>query len=65
MFEVYCPAHRSRVLLAASRIESLRNTPDGPILDWRCWCGARGSLVRGVSRVHRHGPSAGPTSDVA
>ena len=49
MFEVHCTAHGSRVLLDSSRIESVRNTPDGPVLDWRCWCGERGSLVRGTS----------------
>ena len=49
MFEVHCQSHGSRVLLDSSRIESVRNTPEGPVLDWRCWCGERGSLVRGTS----------------
>jgi hypothetical protein len=49
MFEVHCTSHGSRVLLDSSRIESVRNTPEGPVLDWRCWCGERGSLVRGTS----------------
>ena len=49
MFEVHCQAHGSRVLLDSSRIESVRNTPEGPVLDWRCWCGERGSLVRGTT----------------
>jgi hypothetical protein len=48
MFEVFCHAHGSRVLLDSSRIESVRNTPQGPVLDWRCWCGEHGSLVRGA-----------------
>jgi hypothetical protein len=58
MFEVYCPSHRSRVLLSASRIEAIHNTSEGPILDWHCWCGARGSLANGRRpiRRHRHGP---------
>jgi hypothetical protein len=47
MFEIYCPAHEARVLLDTSRIEGLRTTPDGPVVDWRCWCGERGSLLRG------------------
>jgi hypothetical protein len=46
MFEIYCPDHGSHVLLDHSRIEALRTTPQGPVLDWRCWCGARGSLGR-------------------
>ena len=50
MFEVHCTSHGSRVLLDSSRIESVRNTPEGPVLDWRCWCGERGSLVRGATR---------------
>jgi hypothetical protein len=54
MVEIYCPTHRSRVLLSASRIEAIRNTGDGPILDWRCWCGTRGSLVHGLRSTHRH-----------
>jgi hypothetical protein len=43
MFDVYCPEHGAPVLLDASRIEAIRNTPHGPVVDWRCWCGARGS----------------------
>jgi hypothetical protein len=52
MFAVYCPRDRSRVLLDLSRVVALRNTPDGPVLDWECWCGARGQYhvrsARGV-----------------
>jgi hypothetical protein len=44
MFEVYCPNHQSHVLLTISRIEAFRNTPEGPELLWRCWCGTRGGL---------------------
>lgn len=51
MFEVWCPSHESRVLLPASRIVALRNTPVGPVLHWRCWCGTTGRLVRGRSPV--------------
>jgi hypothetical protein len=57
VFEVYCPGHRSRVLLDMSRVEALHNTGDGPMLDWRCWCGTRGSLLRGRKPA--------PTSDAA
>jgi hypothetical protein len=50
MFDVYCPSHGARVLLDTSRIEAIRNTAEGPMLDWRCWCGARGSLRGGRHR---------------
>jgi hypothetical protein len=43
MFDIYCPTHRSRVLLGPSRIESFTNTPDGPTIEWRCYCGTRGT----------------------
>ena len=50
MFTVYCPGHRSSVLLDASRIEALDNTRDGPVLSWRCWCGTRGRLWPSTGR---------------
>ncbi|MGH9111447.1 MAG: hypothetical protein ACRDZN_03990 [Acidimicrobiales bacterium] len=55
VFQVFCTGHGARVLLDASRIEAIRNTGDGPVLDWRCWCGSRGSLLRGVEPVDRPG----------
>lgn len=48
MFEVHCHVHGSGVLLDRSRIEALRNTDEGPVIDWHCWCGARGSLIAGT-----------------
>lgn len=59
MFEVYCPSHGSSVLLTTSRIEALRNTPEGPVVVWRCWCGTLGhmrggneaSVTTGAARV--------------
>jgi hypothetical protein len=42
MFDIYCPGHRSRVLLTASAVEGLVNTGDGVVVRWRCHCGARG-----------------------
>jgi hypothetical protein len=63
MFEIFCRSHGSRVLLDHSRIEALRTTPDGPVLDWRCWCGERGSLVRGRQAPvpeRDRAPSSGP-----
>lgn len=47
MFEIFCPTHNSRVLLGERRIERFRNTPDGPSIDWRCYCGTGGSLHLG------------------
>lgn len=43
MFSIHCHTHRTRVLLGPRGIESLDNTPDGVILHWRCYCGARGT----------------------
>lgn len=54
MFAIYCHIHESRVLLDSSRIEGMRQSTEGPVLDWRCWCGARGSLVAGNRSVPRH-----------
>jgi hypothetical protein len=60
MFEIFCPTHNSQVLLDGGRIERFRNTTAGPVVDWRCWCGTRGSLLRGRSsparaeRAHSH-----------
>jgi hypothetical protein len=58
MFRIHCHIHRSDVLLDSSRIETLRTTPSGPVLDWRCWCGARGSLIGGTRSVPRGGSVA-------
>ena len=53
MFAIYCHIHESRVLLDSSRIEGMRQSAEGPVLDWRCWCGARGSLIAGRRSVAR------------
>ena len=55
MFTVHCHAHGTRVLLDTSRIEAIHNTPKGPIVDWHCWCGARGHLFPGGRSVARRG----------
>jgi len=47
MFQVFCPDHHSRVLLSTGRIEAVRNTADGVLVEWRCWCGHRGRSIRG------------------
>jgi hypothetical protein len=53
MFEIYCPTHRSAVLLSTSRIDRIHSTHHGVVVEWRCWCGQPGRTVGG--RV------AGPT----
>jgi hypothetical protein len=42
MFVIHCDAHGSRVLLWPANIERIENGPAGPVLHWRCFCGARG-----------------------
>ena len=42
MFEVFCPSHQARVLLSTGRIEAVRNTAAGVVVEWRCWCDHRG-----------------------
>lgn len=47
MFDVYCAGHESKVLLTIRQIERFENGPEGITVDWRCWCGTTGRLVRG------------------
>jgi hypothetical protein len=54
MFEIFCPTHKSRVLLSDSRIVGFRNTLSGPVLEWRCWCDTRGSLHGTAARRGAH-----------
>jgi hypothetical protein len=54
MFEVYCPAHGTHVLLTTSRILVLAPTADGVVVDWRCWCGHHGRSLEGRSSHDRH-----------
>jgi hypothetical protein len=65
MFDVYCPGHRAHVLLDTSRIEAIRNTAEGPMVDWRCWCGARGSLRGGTSSLTPRRDAASSATDAA
>jgi hypothetical protein len=65
MFDVYCSSHRARVLLDASRIDAIHNTAQGPVVIWRCWCGARGSLRGGAASVPRRRGVLSPASDAA
>ncbi len=54
MFSIDCPTHGRRVLLGPDRIVGVRNHHDGGgrhgiSLDWRCWCGHRGTLRTGAA----------------
>ncbi len=42
MFDVYCARHGCRVLLFASDIRAVHNTPDGIEVHYACYCGHRG-----------------------
>jgi hypothetical protein len=65
MIAVHCHVHGSGVLLDWSQVEGLRHTPEGPAIDWRCWCGARGSLVAGHRSVpHPDAPEAPEVIDL-
>jgi hypothetical protein len=48
VFAIDCHIHGARVLLDWSRVEAIHDSSEGPVLDWHCWCGARGRLVAGV-----------------
>ena len=48
MFAIDCHVHGCRVLIDWSCVEHVHDGTDGPVIDWRCWCGARGRLIGGV-----------------
>jgi hypothetical protein len=48
MIAIDCHVHGTRVLLDWSRIEGSHDSPEGPVLDWHCYCGARGRLIAGA-----------------
>lgn len=50
MFDVYCPEHRSRILLFAGDVEEIRNTEEGIEVRYRCPCGYRGVWLTGRAR---------------
>lgn len=47
MFAVFCPFHRTRVLLSERRIRAVHNTADGIVIEVECHDGARIRLVTG------------------
>lgn len=48
MFKVHCHVHESAVLLDWSRVERMYDGDEGPVVDWHCYCGARGRLIAGM-----------------
>ncbi len=48
MFSVYCSGHEHEVLLFASNITGITNTPGGIVVAWRCPCGTTGHWVTGA-----------------
>jgi hypothetical protein len=50
MFVVHCGGHGSSVLLWPANIEAIDNTASGPVVRWRCFCGARGTWSPGRRR---------------
>lgn len=66
MFAIDCYAHQSRVLLDWSCVEGVHDSPDGTVIEWRCWCGARGRLVAGLrSEPRRAVPRGTRRADLA
>jgi hypothetical protein len=65
MFSVYCPGHRSEILLGRRSIDALRNTGDGIELHWTCRCGTRGVELTGRRRAPATDGSATPYQRVA
>lgn len=51
MFTVHCPRHGREVLLGPRSIEAIANEAGGPVVRWRCHCGARGTHA--VRPTHR------------
>ena len=47
MFSVHCAGHGTDVLLSASCVEAIVNTPAAILMRWRCPCGTRGTLRTG------------------
>jgi hypothetical protein len=63
MFQVHCPAHRSRVLLTTRRITVLLNTGAGVVVQWRCWCGHVGRSLMSSSLAGHDDERGGEGTD--
>lgn len=44
MFSAFCPTHDARVLLTRRNVLSFWNSPNGPVIQWKCSCGHEGFL---------------------
>ncbi len=49
MLTVYCPRHRSRVLLSDQHIRAVHNTVHGIVIEVECFDGERILMVTGAS----------------
>lgn len=61
MIAIDCHVHGTRVLLDWSRIEGSHDSREGPVLDWHCYCGARGRLIAGARSEPREDDLVVPT----
>jgi len=50
MFSVRCEGHGAEVLLTDQHIEAVTHGEDGIVVNWKCYCGHRGSFVTGRGR---------------
>jgi hypothetical protein len=50
MFTVYCKRHASNVLLDSGNIVDVTNSTRGIVVNWECYCGHHGALVRSRRR---------------
>ncbi len=64
MYDIYCPTHRSRVLLGARSIAAIDNTPDGIVVHLRCSCGTTSTLRTGRRARARDAVAQGAASVV-
>lgn len=46
MFAPFCPTHDSTVLMTRRNVVGFANSPDGPVIHWRCNCGHEGIMSR-------------------
>jgi hypothetical protein len=43
MFDVYCPHCASLRLIFSSQVTGIRNSDDGIVVSFTCWCGEAGA----------------------
>ncbi len=64
-FSVFCPTHDTRVLMTRRNILGFWNSPDGPVIQWKCNCGHEGFLDRNGTAVDCADCDAGATAKAA